>query len=90
MEESIFEPLRDMIVTIAEVTEATKQGILLPDSVKDEKKNLVVIEVGPDVVSLKVGDRVLPPFHAMAMRGVEHEGVTYYITDEKSIPVKVL
>lgn len=90
MDNCPFEPLNNMLIAIEHIPEATKQGIVLPESAAQEEKYLEVLAVGPDVVNISTGDSVLPPFHHMAIRGTEWEGVTYFMCDASSIPAKVL
>lgn len=64
---TIYTPMQDRIlVKPAEASDATKGGILLPDSVKERPKEGIVMAVGPGKyqngaiipMTLKPGDRV--------------------------------
>jgi chaperonin GroES len=53
-------PLADRIVAVREAQKAqTASGIYLPDNAKEKPVVAVVEAVGPDVKSLKKGDKIL-------------------------------
>jgi len=84
-----LDPMGKTIVMLPHVPESTKQGIVLPEQARDQRKFFEIIAVGPDCEHLKVGDKVLPPLMAMALKGIEWEGEMYALTEEIAIPCKI-
>lgn len=57
---TIVEPLFDrVLIRRIEAETKSKGGILIPETAKDKPLEGKVIAIGPDVVKIKVGDRVL-------------------------------
>lgn len=57
---SSINPLADNVVAQAEVaTSKTASGLYLPESATEKPKTAKVVAVGPHVVHVKVGDRIL-------------------------------
>jgi len=55
-----IKPLADRVVAVREEVQAkTASGLYLPDNVKEKPVIANVVAVGPDVKSLKVGDRIV-------------------------------
>jgi len=57
---SPIKPLADRVVAVREkAQEKTASGLYLPDSSKEKSTISKVVAVGPDVKSVKVGDRIV-------------------------------
>lgn len=55
-----LKPLTDRVVAVKEEAKTkTASGLYLPDSAKEKSAVAIVQAVGPDVKSLKVGDRIV-------------------------------
>ena len=55
-----IKPLADRIVAVREETLAkTASGLYLPDNAKEKPVVATVVAVGPDVKSLKVGNKIV-------------------------------
>jgi len=55
-----IKPLADRVVAVREEVQAkTASGLYLPDNAKEKPVIANVVAVGPDVKSLKVGDRIV-------------------------------
>ncbi len=70
-----------LLVRRAEVSLETESGIIIPDSVKDQKVNEgKVIAVGSDEIKIKEGDHVI--FGDYSGNEVEYEGLLYLVIYE--------
>ena len=57
---SLITPLADYLVVKAkEKVTKTAGGLYLPDNAAEKSSSVVVVAVGPDVKSVKAGDRVI-------------------------------
>lgn len=57
---SVIKPLGDRVVAVREeVSNKTASGLYLPDSSKEKPVVAIVEAVGPDVKSLKKGDKIV-------------------------------
>lgn len=55
-----IKPLADRVVAVREVAATkTASGLYLPDNAKEKPVMATIQAVGPDVASLKVGDRIV-------------------------------
>jgi chaperonin GroES len=55
-----IKPLADRVVAVREETQTkTASGLYLPDNAKEKPVVAKVVAVGPDVKSLKVGDKIV-------------------------------
>lgn len=83
-----FKPLnRNMLVIAPVIDEKTKSGIIKSEKqIADEKKNmdmfLEVAAVSDDVLTIKVGDKILV---SGSQKGFELDGILYFIVHELSI-----
>ncbi len=85
---SIITPLADRVVVSREKTEAkTVSGLYLPDSAKEKPAYAVVESVGPDVKSLKKGDKVV--FKEYATTELKIDGTEYLILKEEDVLAKI-
>ncbi len=55
-----IKPLADRVVAVREVAATkTASGLYLPDNAKEKPVMATIQAIGPDVTSLKVGDRIV-------------------------------
>lgn len=78
-----LKPLKDRVVAKKEQPlEKTKSGILLGDA-KEKPAYAVVESIGPDVKSIKKGDKII--YKEYSTIEVEIDGTTYLILKEEDI-----
>lgn len=78
-----LKPLKDRVVAKKEQPlEKTKSGILLGDA-KEKPAYAVVESIGPDVKSIKKGDKII--YKEYSTTEVEIDGTTYLILKEEDI-----
>ena len=78
-----LKPLKDRVVAKKEQPlEKTKSGILLGDA-KEKPAYAVVESIGPDVKSIKKGDKII--YKEYSTTEVEIDGTTYLILKEEVI-----
>jgi chaperonin GroES len=91
--EALFDAV---IVKPVEVEETQYGSIIVPDMGKDRNVHGVVIAIGPGTYTvagefigtvIKEGDTVVLP--TMGFTKVEHEGIEYFIGNEKQVLAKV-
>lgn len=79
-----FTPLKDWM--ILELVTPYK-GIMLPDtdkgSIPDELNSFRVVEIGPDVKTVKVGDTIVPYFNPIQAH--RHEDQTIFLFKEEFV-----
>jgi chaperonin GroES len=79
-----IKPLADRIVAVKEETpNKTASGILLPESAKEKSVIAKVVAVGPDVKSLKVGDRIVYKEYSTTNLKIDKE--EYLIVKEEDV-----
>jgi chaperonin GroES len=79
-----IKPLADRVV--AERVEAaakTASGLYLPDNSKEKPVLAKVVAVGPDVKSLKVGDKIV--YKEYSTTELKIEGTEYLIVKEEDV-----
>ena len=82
-------PLADRVVAVRETAEAkTASGLFLPDNAKEKPAYATVQVVGPDVKSVKKGDKII--FKEYAPTELKIENVEYLIVKEEDILAKVV
>lgn len=77
-------PTKDkVLMQVVSGVDKTEAGIVIPDTAKDSWRTPVckVIDVGPDVLQVKVGDRVLVPPSA-PLDKVRYENKEYLMIKE--------
>lgn len=85
---SVITPLADRVVATREKSEAkTISGLYLPDSAKEKPAYAVVESVGPDVKSLKKGDKIV--FREYAPTELKINDIEYLIVKEEDILAKI-
>jgi len=81
---SIIKPLADRVVAIREEAQAkTASGIYLPDTAKEKPLIAVVKAIGPDVKSLKVGDKII--YREYSTADLKIDGKEYLIIKEEDV-----
>ena len=81
---SIIKPLADRVVAIREEAQAkTASGIYLPDTAKEKPLIAVVKAIGPDVKSLKVGDKII--YREYSTTDLKIDGKEYLIIKEEDV-----
>ncbi len=85
---TVVTPLADRVVAVREKAEAkTVSGLYLPDSAKEKPSYAVVESVGPDVKSLKKGDKIV--FKEYSTTELKINAVEYLIVKEEDILAKI-
>ena len=79
-----LKPLKDRVVAkVEKPAEKTASGLLLPSDSKEKPSFAVVTAVGPDVKSVKKGDKII--YKEYSTTNVKIEDTDYLILDEKDI-----
>lgn len=77
-------PLADRVVATREVAQTkTASGLYLPSSAKEQPSTAVIESVGPDVKTVKKGDRVV--FKEYSTTELKINGTEYLIVKEEDI-----
>lgn len=81
-------PLADRVVAVREAAETkTSTGIYLPDTAKEKPVSATVQAVGPDVKSLKKGDKIV--YKEYSTTELKINGTEYLILKEEDILAKL-
>ncbi|HMI09063.1 MAG TPA: co-chaperone GroES [Candidatus Saccharimonadales bacterium] len=79
-----IKPLADRVVAVrAEVATKTASGLYLPDNAKEKPVIAEIKAVGPDVKSLKVGDKIL--YKEYSTTELKIDGTEYLIVKEEDV-----
>lgn len=79
-----IKPLADRVVAVREVAqEKTASGLYLPDNAKEKPVVAKVAAVGPDVKSVKTGDKIL--YKEYSTTEIKVDGTEYLIVKEEDI-----
>ena len=79
-----IKPLADRVVaTRVEAAEKTASGLYLPDNAKEKPVMAEVQAVGPDVKSVKKGDKIL--YKEYSTTEIKIDGAEYLIVKEEDI-----
>lgn len=79
-----IKPLADRVVAVREEAETkTASGLYLPDSSKEKPVAAKVEAVGPDVKTLKIGDRIV--YKEYSTTELKINGVEYLILKEEDV-----
>ena len=79
-----IKPLADRVVAVKEEAAAkTASGLYLPDNAKEKPVLAKVVAVGPDVKSLKVGDRIV--YKEYSTTELKIDGTEYLIVKEEDV-----
>jgi chaperonin GroES len=77
-------PLADRVVaTREEAAKQTASGLYLPDNAKEKPVMAVVKAVGPDVKTLKVGDKIV--YKEYSTTELKIDGTQYLIVKEEDV-----
>jgi chaperonin GroES len=81
---SPIKPLGDRVVAVREeASNKTASGLYLPDNAKEKPVVAKVQAIGPDVNSVKNGDRIL--YKEYSTTEIKIDGVEYLIVKEEDI-----
>jgi chaperonin GroES len=81
---SPIKPLADRVVAVREVAATkTASGIYLPDNAKEKPVLAIVAAIGPDVKSLKVGDKIV--YKEYSTTELKIDGTEYLIVKEEDV-----
>lgn len=81
-------PLADRVVAVREEAKTqTASGLYLPDNAKEKPVVAQVKAVGPDVKSLKTGDKIV--YKEYSTTELKVDGVEYLIVKEEDVLAKV-
>ena len=79
-----IKPLADRVVaTREEAATKTASGLYLPDNAKEKPVLAVVRAVGPEVSTLKVGDKIV--YKEYSTTELKIDGVEYLIVKEEDV-----
>lgn len=79
-----IKPLADRVVAVrVEAAEKTASGLYLPDNAKEKPVVAEVKAVGPDVKSVKVGDKIV--YKEYSTTELKLDGTEYLIVKEEDI-----
>jgi chaperonin GroES len=79
-----IKPLADRVVAVREVAATkTASGLYLPDNAKEKPMLATVAAVGPDVKSLKVGDKIV--YKEYSTTELKIDGTEYLIVKEEDV-----
>ena len=79
-----IKPLADRVVAVRiEAAEKTASGLYLPDNAKEKPVVAEVKSTGPDVKSVKKGDKIL--YKEYSTTDIKLDGVDYLIVKEEDI-----
>jgi len=76
-----------ILVNLDSPEEITKGGIILPDGSQEMPVEGKIFGVGPDCLSLKVGDKILVPRHAGSY--VNLRGNVFTVMEEEEVMVRI-
>jgi chaperonin GroES len=79
-----IKPLADRVVAVrAEVASKTASGLYLPDNAKEKPVMASVVAAGPDVKSIKVGDKIV--YKEYSTTELKIDGKEYLIVKEEDV-----
>lgn len=80
----MLRPLKSkMVVHLVEKEKVSEGGIILTRADTSEVSRGLVIDAGPDVEDVKIGDYILPNWNKA--QKITHEGEPYYIVNEEDV-----
>ncbi len=81
---SPIKPLADRVIAVREEAQTqTASGIFLPDNSKEKSVIAKVVAAGPQVSSLKLGDRIV--YKEYSTTELKVDGVEYIIVKEEDV-----
>jgi chaperonin GroES len=79
-----IKPLADRVVAVrAEVATKTASGLYLPDNAKEKPVMAEIKAVGPDVKTLKIGDKIV--YKEYSTTELKIDGTEYLIVKEEDV-----
>lgn len=79
-----IKPLADRVVAVRETAPTkTASGLYLPDNAKEKPVMAKVTAVGPDVKTLKVGDRIV--YKEYSTTELKIDGTEYLLVKEEDV-----
>ncbi len=79
-----LKPLADRVVAVKEeVKSQTASGLYLPDSAKEKSSVAVVKAIGPDVKTIKVGDRIV--YKEYSTTELKVDSIEYLLVKEEDV-----
>lgn len=79
-----IKPLADRVVAVREVAPTkTASGLYLPDNAKEKPVMAEVKAVGPDVKTLKVGDKII--YKEYSTTELKIDGTEYLLVKEEDV-----
>ena len=79
-----IKPLADRVVAVREVAPTkTASGLYLPDNAKEKPVMAEVKAVGPDVKTLKIGDRII--YKEYSTTELKIDGTEYLLVKEEDV-----
>lgn len=79
-----IKPLADRVVAVREEAQTkTASGLYLPDNAKEKPVIAKVVAIGPDVKSLKLGDRIV--YKEYSTTGLKINDEEYLIVKEEDV-----
>lgn len=79
-----IKPLADRVVAVKEeAATKTASGLYLPDNAKEKPVLAKVVAVGPDVKSLKAGDKIV--YKEYSTTELKIDGTEYLIVKEEDV-----
>lgn len=79
-----IKPLADRVVAVREAAQTkTASGIYLPDTSKEKPAMATVVAVGPDVETLKIGDKIV--YKEYATTELKVDGTEYLLVKEEDV-----
>ena len=79
-----IKPLADRLVAVREAAqEKTASGLYLPDNAKEKPVLATVVALGPDVKTVKIGDRVI--YKEYTTTELKVDGTDYLIVKEEDV-----
>ena len=77
-------PLANLVLAQADEAQTkTASGIYLPDNAQEKPKTATVKAVGPQVVQVKVGDKII--YESFSGTEVKHDNVDYILVAEDKV-----
>lgn len=79
-----IKPLADRVVAVREVAATkTASGIYLPDNAKEKPVFAKIEAIGPDVKTLKVGDKII--YKEYSTTELKVDGTEYLVVKEEDV-----
>ena len=83
-ESMTLKPLKDRVIAkVEKPAETTASGLLLPSDSKEKSSFAIIEAVGPDVKSVKKGNKII--YKEYSTTNVKVDDTDYIIVDEKDI-----